>query len=58
MKSALKSENSAVFKAVVKETLKAKRQEDTDAAIQAANAAVREEAAAARPAGLLGRLFV
>ena len=57
MKSAVKAENASVFKAVVKETLKAKRQEETDAAIQAANAAVREEAAAAANAargGLLG----
>ena len=58
VKVVLKAENSAVFKAVVNETLKTKRQEETDAAIQAASLAAREEAAAARPAGLLGRLFV
>ena len=58
MKTALKSENSAVFKTVVKETLKLMRQEETNAAIQAANAAVREEAAAAAPArGFLGRFL-
>ena len=58
-KSALKSENAAVLRAVVKETLKAKRQEEmleaTKAAADAAKAAEQEAAAAAQPkAGLLG----
>ena len=52
-KSALKAENAAVFKAVVKETLKAKRQEETDAAIQAAALAAAAEAPPA-PRGILG----
>jgi len=43
-----------VFRAVVKETLKAKRQEELLEAANAAALAAREEAAAARPAGLLG----
>jgi len=58
IKSALKAENSAVFKAVIKETVKTKRQEEMVEAANAAALAAREEAAAARPAGLLGRLFV
>ena len=54
MKYALKAENSAVFKAVVKEVVKTKRQEEMAAVSAAAAATAREEAAAARPAGLLG----
>ena len=55
-KSSLKAENGTVFKAVVKETLKMKRQEEMEAALAASAATAREEA---KPkAGLLGRLFV
>ena len=56
VKSALKAENAAVFKAVVKEVVKTKRQEEMAAVNAAAAATAREEAAAAAQprAGLLG----
>ena len=56
LKNALRLENGAVFKSMVANALKLKRQQAIEAA-RAAGGAAREEVAAAAPRGLLARVL-
>jgi len=57
-KAVIKATSGVVFKQKVSEMVEARRKASIAKAVAAAKLAAEEAVAAARPAGLLGRLFV